>query len=99
MIKSRTGEEWPLEREDFAELQKVFEGMDVLAELKKAQLWLKKNRARRKTRAGMDRFLFDWLQRENNRGTFRRSSTPQPARPRNAFDDYDAEIEVMEVVS
>lgn len=60
------GEPWPLFQAKVVEYQAVFQGIDVLAEVKKAYQWCVDNPTRRKTKRGMLRFLFGWLERAQN---------------------------------
>lgn len=65
----RNGEkEWFLTESKFDEWVATFPGVDVLAECRKASQWLRDNPTKRKTARGMTRFLFSWLERNQNRG-------------------------------
>jgi hypothetical protein len=68
---------WDLEQDYFDELLSTFSGLDVLAECKKALLWLAANPNRKKTARGMKTFLFGWMSRCGNRG----GSNGKPAAP------------------
>lgn len=70
---------WELTFEGIAELAEAYPGVDIGTEARKAWLWNKNNRARRKTAAGMATFLSNWMAREQNNG---RSSTSR-ASPRS----------------
>lgn len=75
--------EWHLLDTFVADVEAVYPEMDVLAESRKAMLWLKTNGL--KTYAGMGRFLNGWYSRANNRRDFiGRGSSPlaiAPPRP------------------
>ena len=58
--------------------QRCYPGMDVRLECGRAYLWLEANPRRRKTPAGMLRFLAGWLKREQQ-GQQRRSAPRQAA--------------------
>ncbi|MFO0849579.1 MAG: hypothetical protein U0871_13630 [Gemmataceae bacterium] len=61
---------WYMHRAKIGELSSAFPHLDIIAECRKAQIWLKANPSRRKTAKGMMRFLFSWMSRaqENGRG-------------------------------
>lgn len=59
---------WPLLMPLVARWQDAFPGVDVGAECKVALEWCKANPAKQKTARGMERFLFAWLERCQNRG-------------------------------
>ena len=60
--------EWWLTQTRLNTYSEAFPNMDVLAEFRKARLWLENNPTRRKTAKGMPRFLQGWIERSNNRG-------------------------------
>ncbi len=72
-VRARKGQpkEWGLARAKLAEYGEAFEDLEILAELKKAAQWCRDNPQRRKTAAGMPRFLWSWLGRANDRGVLR----------------------------
>lgn len=55
--------QWSLTPEKLQEYLETFTGIDVAQELRKASQWLKDNPAKRKTAAGMPRYLTGWLGR------------------------------------
>lgn len=59
----KTGENWLLPAGKFEEYQTVYPKADVKGELRKAAQWLRDNPNRRKTGAGMLKFLNGWLAR------------------------------------
>lgn len=63
---------WGLSGEQVERWTAVFPGLDVLAEVRKAESWLQANPGRWKTPRGIERFLFSWLERANDRGRFSR---------------------------
>lgn len=77
--------EWPLTRAKVHEWQSAFPALDVLAEARKARQWLLDNPTRRKTFAGMSRFIGSWLGRAQD--------NPRPASsgPRSSRTDYARE--------
>lgn len=58
--------EWPLLESNLDEFEKAYPGVDVRGESRKAALWCEKNPSRRKTPAGMDRFLMNWFSKAQN---------------------------------
>lgn len=65
------------------EWQRLYPKFDVDIELRRASLWLEANPTRRKTRAGMLRFLTSWLARASQNGAgpaTRPSGYAEPAR-------------------
>lgn len=60
----------------FAEYQATFPYLDVMAEFKKAKLWLDENPTRRKSKQGMGKFLLGWLDRAKPNGFSPTSQTP-----------------------
>lgn len=62
-IPLKNEEMYPVTEADIAHLQESFKGIDVLAEIKKAAIWCENNPAKRKTRAGVMKFLTNWLLR------------------------------------
>lgn len=71
--------EWALSGSKLAEYQATFPDLDVLGSIRRARLWCVENRARRKTASGMPRFLYSWLERDQNAG--RSSRDPPLAKP------------------
>ena len=60
--------EWNLRQPFIAELQKAYPGINVDAEAQKARAWTVSNPKKRKTPAGMTRFLNSWMERAQNNG-------------------------------
>lgn len=69
--KSKT---WNLLPSHVATLREAFPKLDIEGECRKARGWCIANEAKRKTPGGMYRFLFSWMERNQNRG-----STQTPA--------------------
>lgn len=67
-IPLNTGEEWPVEKEDFDEWVKLYPAVDVMQNLRNMRGWAQSNPAKRKTARGMKRFINSWLQKEQDRG-------------------------------
>lgn len=63
---------WDLTSAQLTEWQALYSGLDVLAECRKALVWVKANQ--RKTAHGMPRFLVNWLNRATDRGGARQST-------------------------
>ena len=69
--------------EQITSWQQAYPGVDVLAEVEKARVWLEANPTRRKTHGGMARFLVAWMGRaQDSPRTFRRqqdNGRPDPS--------------------
>jgi hypothetical protein len=63
-----TGEEWEADEADIIQWQKTYPAVDVFAELSKMESWLDANPKKRKTQAGIKRFINSWLARAQDRG-------------------------------
>ena len=63
---------WGLAGEQIERWRVAFPGLDVLGEVRKAEAWLQANPGRWKSPRGIERFLFSWLERANDRGRFAR---------------------------
>jgi len=59
---------WSLTQRLVDTLSAAFPGVDVLGQCRKAKAWCETNHAKRKTAGGMERFLFGWMERNQNRG-------------------------------
>ncbi|HEX5243371.1 MAG TPA: hypothetical protein VFW23_08950 [Tepidisphaeraceae bacterium] len=69
---------WKLARQQVLEWREIFPGVNVMGECKKALGWLKANPKRQKTARGMTYFLFQWLERTQNRGQGNNGSNGKP---------------------
>jgi hypothetical protein len=67
--------EWPLPVSKLAEYRESFPGVNIDQELRKAVQWCRDNPTKRKTAAGIQRFISSWLGRAQNAP---RPSAPQP---------------------
>lgn len=63
-----------------ASWQHAYPGVDVLAEIEKARVWLEANPTRRKTHGGIPRFLVAWFARaqDNPRTANRKQDNGRP---------------------
>ncbi len=59
--------EWTLLQAKVDEYLETFPGLDIPTALRRAKQWLIDNPRRRKTARGMPKFIFGWLEREQNR--------------------------------
>ena len=73
--------EWRLTRGTVRELLGAFPGVDVVAECRKARVWLVTNAPKRKTPKGMERFLFNWITGSVERGKATPRGNGEPAKP------------------
>lgn len=65
--------EYPVTQEQVDEWKELYPAVDVMQQLRCMRGWLNANKTRRKTRAGILRFINGWLAKEQNRG---RASPP-----------------------
>jgi hypothetical protein len=72
---------------EYAEMVSLYPAIDVLSELRKARGWCLGNKSRRKTRAGVMRFLHGWLGKAQDRSSGLARASPQfrqsPAEPKS----------------
>lgn len=71
--------EWHLRQAAVDRWRTVYPDLDVVGECGKARIWCEANRAKRKTAAGMEAFLVNWLSRAQNSGAAARARA-SPAR-------------------
>ena len=88
--------------EQAAEWAALYPAVDVMQELRKMRGWLDANPSRRKTRAGILRFVTGWLAKEQDRGgtapaSRPRQKTPDASRP-PSFDLAEYERAVRDFV-
>jgi hypothetical protein len=70
---------WGLTQPFVDKLVDAYPGVDVVAEAKRALVWVEANPTKRKTGDGMPRFLAGWLTRSTNSGNaVKLGATPQP---------------------
>lgn len=65
------GNEWALTQAQVNEWQELYQGLDVVAECRKALAWVKAKTGNRKTAGGMKTFLVNWFNRGVGRGANR----------------------------
>lgn len=63
-----TGERWEPEDADMIAWSKAYQAVDVFQELRAMESWLDANPKKRKTKAGIKRFVNSWLSRSQDRG-------------------------------
>lgn len=91
----KSGEEWEPTDEDVIEWQSTYKQIDVFVELKKMSSWLDANPSKRKTKAGIKRFVNSWLSRAEDRGgspamaSYQRSGKKTPRELSNLDDITD----------
>lgn len=59
---------WALTQRVVDTLAAAFPDVDVMGQCRKAKGWCETNPSKRKTPGGMERFLFGWMERNQNRG-------------------------------
>ena len=84
-LPTNTGEEYPVTQEFIDEMQGLYPAVDALEQLRKIRGWLMTNPKKRKTKAGMARFVNTWLGKEQDRGGSRATPVTGPQ-----GDDYNA---------
>lgn len=84
---------WDLTPSYVAELGQAFPSLDILAECRRALVWISADASRRKTARGMKRFLVGWLGRAQNNGGARGRAAPPLVKTNNtaANQNYDRE--------
>ena len=80
------GTEYPVLDNDMKEWEKLYPAVDVMQELRNMRGWLMSNPTRRKTKAGIKRFITGWLAKEQNKGR----SAPMRAAPKSPQDNFPA---------
>ncbi len=63
------GTEYGVTEEQCREWAELYPSVDVLQQLRNMRGWLLSNKARRKTKRGIGRFITSWLSREQDRGS------------------------------
>lgn len=63
--------EFPIYEKDVAAWESLYPAVDVRQNLRNMKGWLDSNPKRRKTRAGIKRFITNWLSKEQNKGGYR----------------------------
>ena len=76
------GEEWRPTKADLDEWIRLYPAVDVKQEIRNMRGWCASNPSRRKTRAGIKRFVTAWLSREQSKPR----AAPKPA---NAFVNFE----------
>lgn len=85
---------WNFERAELNRLAGAFPALDILAEARKAYVWLEANKRNQKTPDGMSRFLFTWMTKAQNNGAPRapaRLAMAAPEKPRPRQPEYKSE--------
>lgn len=76
---------WSLTMPVVQSLRSAFPSMDILAECRKAKAWCEANPTKRKTSRGMQKFLFAWMERNQNRGSPKGGGLFDQTDPRGTF--------------
>lgn len=96
------GSEHGVAPQQIVEWTAAFPAVDVLGELRRMRAWLDANRAQRKTRRGIDRFIVSWLaraQRDTGKSLYVRPSrdgNPQGGQIHGNFNQQDYRFGVSE---
>lgn len=67
-LQLNTGEEYPIYDKEIKEWEELYPAVDVKQQLRSMKGWLLANKAKRKTKRGINRFINNWLSREQDRG-------------------------------
>lgn len=89
------GTEYPLTQRDADEYAALYPAVDIPQELRAIRGWLLNNERRRKTRAGIRRFVNNWLARAQDRGNPRNLSSSPPGYSNNPYRMMTCEGEVV----
>lgn len=92
LLPLNDGTEYPVSYGEYAEFVELYQAVDVLQQLKAMRGWLLSNKKRRKTKAGISRFINTWLSQEQNKGG--RSANRQSNEDKyKAADEWAARME------
>lgn len=92
------GDVYEITKEDYEKDKSAYPAVDVMQEYRNMLRWLETNKKKLKTKAGMPRFINNWLSGEQNRGgrknTGRAANTVNsPLRPDGTYDYESGESE------
>lgn len=71
-LQLNTGEEHPVYDKEIKDWETLYPAVDVHQQLRSMKGWLLSNKAKRKTKRGINRFINNWLSKEQDRGGSRR---------------------------
>lgn len=83
-----TKEEYPVYREQVEDYKKTYSNVDVMQQLREMRGWLIANPAKRKTKAGIQRFISSWLSREQDKPRPKSSGDIKPDCEYSHKDDF-----------
>lgn len=90
-IVSRTGSEVPVYKEMVEMWKEAYPAVDVEAQLREMKAWSKSNPTERKSERGMNRFINNWLSKEQDKaGRFQGSSQPPKHKDYSIVGKQDA---------
>lgn len=92
------GTEYPVSQEQCQKWAGLYPAVDVIQQLRNMVGWLDSNPSRRKTKAGISRFITGWLSREQDRGK-QGKSMPGPASRAKTWLEIGEELEREEGLS
>lgn len=91
-IPTNDGSLYPIYQEDVDKWEKLYQAVDVPAEIRKMIGWSDGNPGRRKTKRGMKSFIVGWLSREQDKGGKNRpvygTGKGQPSKPYANPEDF-----------
>lgn len=86
----KTGENWEPSEADIIEWQRAYQDIDVHREIDAMSCWCEANPSKRKTKAGIKRFVNAWLSRADKTG----GSPPSLQSERKTLRDWDTVDEI-----
>jgi len=89
---NRKNETYPVTTDQVVEFASLYPAVDVDQELRNMRGWLMTNPAKRKTKAGMPRFIANWLAREQNRGGKVAAAIPRLSPADQAIENRRARV-------
>ena len=93
-IRDSDGTEHWIYEDNVSEWSELFPAVDVMQELRKMKSWLDSNKARRKTKRGIARFINSWLSKEQDKGRMPVRSEPTH-RNNNNFERRRYDMEAL----
>jgi hypothetical protein len=84
-----TGDMHGIYPEDIEEWHRLYQAVDVMGELGRMKAWLNRNPKKRKTKRGINRFITNWLSREQDEGGHRPVVSVPPKTKTNSFNNFE----------
>jgi len=68
LLPLNTGEEYSISQAKIDEWTTLYPGVDVMQQIRNMRGWLIANKSKRKTEKGIERFIVNWLSKEQDKG-------------------------------